>query len=69
VTEQWRKLHEELHDFYTSPDIFKMMKANGATGQKRTYKTVVKKPEGRHGYRLKDNITLNVTKIRAYIRL
>lgn len=34
------------------------------TGQKRTHKTVVKKPEGRHRHGLEDNIKVNV---RAHI--
>jgi hypothetical protein len=37
------------------------------TEQKRTCKTVVSKPEGRHRYGLKDNIKLNIMKIRVHM--
>jgi hypothetical protein len=55
VTERWRKLHEELHNLYSSPSInrvikLKSMKLAGHVermGEKRNaYRILVVKPEG-----------------------
>jgi hypothetical protein len=58
VTEGWRKLHnEELHNFYSSPNIIRMIKSRrmrGAEhvariGEKRNaYRILVGKPEGKN---------------------
>jgi hypothetical protein len=57
VTGDWRKLHnEELHNFYSSPNIIRMIKARwmrwaghvarmGAT--RNAYRLLVGKPEGK----------------------
>jgi hypothetical protein len=57
VTGEWRKLHnEELHDFYSLPRIFRIVKARrmrwaghvARMGEKRNaYTLLVGKPEGR----------------------
>jgi hypothetical protein len=57
VTGEWRKLHnEELHDFYSSPNIIRIIKAMrlrwaGHVAQIReksnAYRLLVGKPEGR----------------------
>jgi hypothetical protein len=57
ITGGWRKLHdEELHNFYSSPSIIRMMKSRrmrwaghvARMGEKRNgYKIFVGKPEGR----------------------
>jgi hypothetical protein len=57
VTGDWRKLHnEELHNFYSSPNIIRMSKSRrmrwtghvARMGEKRNaYRTLVKKPEGK----------------------
>jgi hypothetical protein len=57
VTGEWRKLHnEELHNLYSSPDILRQVKSRrmrwaghvASTGEERkVYKVLVGKPEGR----------------------
>jgi hypothetical protein len=57
VTGEWRKLYnEELHNLYSSPSIFRMIKSRGRRwaghvvrmGEKRNvYKLLVRKPEGK----------------------
>jgi hypothetical protein len=55
VTGEWRKLHnEELHDLYSSPSIFRIIKARmrwaghvARMGEKRNAYRLVGKPEGR----------------------
>jgi hypothetical protein len=54
---EWRKLHsEELHDFYSSPDIIRQVKSRrmrwaghvACMGEdKKVYKVLVGKPEGK----------------------
>jgi hypothetical protein len=54
VTGDWRKLHEELHNVYFSPNIIRMSKSRserwaGHVAQMRTwnaYRILVGKPEG-----------------------
>jgi hypothetical protein len=57
VTGEWRKLHnEELHNLYSSPDIFRQVKSRWMRWaghvarigeEKKVYKVLVGKPEGR----------------------
>jgi hypothetical protein len=54
VTGEWRKMHnEELHNFYSSPDIIRKVKSRrirwaGHVARKRkAYKVLAGKPEGR----------------------
>jgi hypothetical protein len=57
VTGDWRKLHnEELHNFYSSPDIIRQVKSRrmrwaghvGCMGEERiVYNVLVGKPEGK----------------------
>jgi hypothetical protein len=57
VTRKWRKLHnEKLNDFYTSPNIVRMIKSRrmrwaghiARTGERRgVYRILVGKPEGK----------------------
>jgi hypothetical protein len=57
VTGEWRKLHsEELHNLYSSPDIFRQVKSRrmrwaghvGRMGEERkVYKVLVGRPEGK----------------------
>jgi hypothetical protein len=78
VTGGWRKLHnEELHDLYSSPGIFRVIKARrmrwaghvARMGEVRgAYNTLVGKPEGRrplgrprHGW--EDNIKMDLREI------
>jgi hypothetical protein len=60
VTEEWRKLHnEELHDFYSSPSISRIMKARrmrwaghvARVREKKNAYMLVGKPEGRRPLR------------------
>jgi hypothetical protein len=49
VTGEWRKLHnEELHDFYSSPSIIRIIK----TRRMRWVGHVARKGENRNAYRL-----------------
>jgi hypothetical protein len=57
VTGEWRKLHsEELHNWYSSPDIIRHVKSRRMrwtghvarmTEERKVYKVLVGKPEGR----------------------
>jgi hypothetical protein len=56
ATGSWRKLHnEELHNFYTSPSIIRMIKSRrmswvvnvAGIGKRNAYKILVGKPEGK----------------------
>jgi hypothetical protein len=57
VTGHWRKLHnEELHNFYSSPDIIRQVKSRGMRWaghvarmreERKVYKVLVGKPEGK----------------------
>jgi hypothetical protein len=57
VTGEWRKLHnEELHNLYSSPDIFRQVKSRRMRWaghvarmgeQRKMYKVLVGKPEGK----------------------
>jgi hypothetical protein len=56
VTGKWRKMHNELHDLYSSPSNIRIMKARRITwtghvarmGEKRNaYRLLVGKPEGK----------------------
>jgi hypothetical protein len=47
VTGEWRKLHnEELHNFYSSPDIIRQVKANEVGGACGTHGTGEKSVQG-----------------------
>jgi hypothetical protein len=78
VTGVWRKLHnEELHGFYSSPSIVRVMKARrmrwaghvARLGEARgAYKILVGRPEGRRPLgrprrRWEDNIEMNLGEI------
>jgi hypothetical protein len=75
VTGDWRKLHnEELHKFYSSPNIITMIKSRmmGWTGhvaqmgnKRNPYGILVRKPEGkrplgRPRYKWVDNIKIDL---------
>jgi hypothetical protein len=75
VTGEWRKLHnEELHNFYSSPNIIRMIKSRrmrwaehiGQMGEMRNaYRRLVGKPEGkrplgRQRRRWVDNIKMDL---------
>jgi hypothetical protein len=57
VTGEWRKLHnEELHNLYSSPDIISQVKSrlmrwaehmSCMEGERKVYKVLVGKPEGK----------------------
>jgi hypothetical protein len=56
VTGEWRKLHEELRDLYSSPSIIRIIKSQrmrwadrvARMGEKRNaYRLLVRKPEGK----------------------
>jgi hypothetical protein len=78
VTGEWRKLHnEELHNFYSSPDIIRQVKSRrirwaghvARMGKERkVYKVWVGKPEGkrpleRPRHRWEDGIRMNLREI------
>jgi hypothetical protein len=78
VTGGWRKLHnEELHDLYSSPSIFRIMKSRSMRwaghvarmGEKRNaYTLLVGKPEGKRPLggprrRCVDNIRMNLVEV------
>jgi hypothetical protein len=76
VTGDWRKLHnEELHNLYSSPNIFRMIKSRrvklaghvARTGEKRNaYRILVGKPEGKRQQdvcRWVDNIKIDLREI------
>jgi hypothetical protein len=78
VTGEWRKLHnKELHDFYSSPSIIRIIKARkmrwaghvARMEEKRNaYRLLVGKPEGRRSLgrprrRRLDNIRMDLGEI------
>jgi hypothetical protein len=78
VTGEWRKLHnEELHNLYSSPDIIRQVKSRrmrwaGRVArmeeEKKVYKVLVGKPEGRRPLgrprrRCGDGIIIDLRKI------
>jgi hypothetical protein len=78
VTGEWRKLHsEELHNFYSSPDIIRQVKKRqmrraghvACMGEERkVYKVLVGKPEGRRPlgrprHRWEDGVRMDVREI------
>jgi hypothetical protein len=78
VTGEWRKLHnEELHDFYSSPSIIRIIKARrmrwsghvARMGEKRNaYRLLMGKPEGRRPLgrarrRWLDNIRMDLVEV------
>jgi hypothetical protein len=78
VTGEWRKLHnEELHDFYSSPSIIRVIKARrirwaghvARIGEKRdAYRLLVgnpegKRPLGRPKHRWLDNIRMDLVEV------
>jgi hypothetical protein len=78
VTGEWRKLHnEELHDWYSSPSIIRIIKSRGMKwtghvariGEKRNaYRLLVRKPErksllGRPRCRWVDNIRMGLGEV------
>jgi hypothetical protein len=74
---EWRKLHNEFHDFYSLPNIIRMIKLRrmrlaghvARMGEKRnTYRLLVRKPEGKRPLgrprcRWVDNIKVNPLEI------
>jgi hypothetical protein len=79
VTGDWRKLHnEELHNFYSSPNIIRMMKSRrmrwaghvARMGETRNaYRKLMGKPEGKRPLgrprrRLIDSIKIDLREIR-----
>jgi len=74
VTGEWRRLHnEELNDLYSSPNIFRMIKARRMRwagnvtrmGERSLYRVLVgkpagKRPLGRPGSRWEDNIKMDL---------
>jgi hypothetical protein len=80
VTGEWRKLHkEELHDLYTSPNIFRVRKWRiirwaghlARMGERRgAYRILVGKPEGKRPLgsprcRWEDNIKVDLQEVRC----
>jgi hypothetical protein len=78
VTGGWRKLHnEELHNFYSSPSIIKMIKSRRMRwaghvarmgAMRNAYRILTRKPEekrplGRPRRRLEDNIKMDLREI------
>jgi hypothetical protein len=77
VTGGWRKLHEELHGFYSSPSIIRVIKVRrmrwvghvACMGEVRgAYNILVGKPEGRRPlgrprHRWEDNIKMDLREI------
>jgi hypothetical protein len=78
VTREWRKLHsEELHDLYSSPSIFRMIKSRrikwaghiARMGERRgAYRVLVgksdgKRPLGRPRRRWEDNIKIDLQEV------
>jgi hypothetical protein len=66
----WRRLHnEELHNFYASPNIIKVIKSRRMRWQMRnTYNILVGKPEGerplrRPRHRWEDNIRMDLREL------
>jgi hypothetical protein len=80
VSGDWRNLHdEELHNLYTSPNIFRMTKSSSMRwtghvarmGERNSYRILVGKPEGRRPLgrprrRWVDNIKMVIREIRWY---
>jgi hypothetical protein len=77
VTGGWRELHnEDLHDLYSSPSIIRIIKSRrmrwaghvGRMGNKKVYRLLVGKPEGRRPpgrprRRWMDNIKMDLAHI------
>jgi hypothetical protein len=78
VTGEWRELHnEELHHFYSSPDIIRQVKSRrmrwaghvARMGEERkAYKVLVGRPEGKRPFgrprrRLEDGIRMDLREI------
>ena len=72
VTREWRKLHEELNDLYSSPNIVQVIKSRMRWAghveyigeQRGVYRVLVGKPEGKRllgrlRQRLEDNIMMD----------
>jgi hypothetical protein len=74
ATGSWRKLHEELHNLYSSPNIITVIKSRRIgracsthDGEKEAYTVLVGKPEGkrplgRPTYRWEDSIKMDFRK-------
>jgi hypothetical protein len=71
VTGGWRKLHnEEIHNFYSSPDIIRIIKSIRWTGyvarmgeKRNVHRLLVRKPVGRTRSRWINNIKMNLLEI------
>jgi len=77
VTREWRKLHEELNDPYSSPNIVRVIKSRrmrwarhvARTGERRgVYRVLVGKPEGKRPFgrprrRWEDNIKMDLQEV------
>ena len=77
VTREWRKLHEELNDLYSSPNIVLVIKSRrmrlavhvAHMGERRgIYRILVGKPEGkrllgRPRHRWEDNIKVDLQEV------
>jgi hypothetical protein len=78
VTGEWRKLHnDELHNLYSSPDIFRQIKSRRMRWlehvahmreERKVYEVLVRKPEGksplgRPRHRREDDIRMDLVEI------
>ena len=77
VEGEWRKIHEELNDLYSSPNIVRLIKSRrmrwvghvARMGERRgVYRVLVRKPEGKRSHgrprqRRNDNIEVGVQEV------
>jgi len=76
VTREWRKLHNELNDLYSSPTTVRVIKSRmrwvghiARMGKRRgVYRVLVGKPEGkrplrRHRHKWEDNIKMDLQEV------
>jgi hypothetical protein len=69
VTDEWRRLHNvELNDLYCSPNIVRVIKSRRMGEERRVYRVLVGKPEGkrplgRPRHRWVDNIRMDLQEV------